>query len=545
MLRIKPRYGKYQYAIAPSDSKLLRSVGLLSIGSISLLAWGFYYFLNMSLLAGIAFTIPLAIIVLYLLINALLMASFRGFDVQSHDKKVTDYWNGDPREPRVGIMIPVAGESPAIVRQTVKAAMNVDYKNKIVVICDDTPRGKYRKLAHDLMCHYIQHDQPGVMKKAGNVNYAISQLPDLEQILVLDADFVPRREILRELLPYIGDHIGIVQTPQHFRMNDKVYAKSKIEFGAAMLQKDFYRVTQVARNRFGSAICVGTNALYNRQALDHVDGFEGVGKYDPWTHSEDVNTGLKMLNYRLEDGKPYRITYVPIQLAIGICPDDYYGFYKQQARWSTGSTRLAFSSRTLFSKVLNPVQKLCYFSNALYYFYTMAILLMPLQFVAIIASGHQFQWIYTLLFVPQLIVTYFITPFVLRREPEPIVGMVTVTATAYTFIQAVWLSLLRRPIGWEATGQKTQSSNAKGKKRAWSRFDQYKLGISLYVLSVYGLTLALAIREGAFGFDPSIFFQIIFAYGLAAQAAHLLYLYSNTTAGKFLLSAKEFLTKER
>lgn len=541
MLRIKPRYGKYQYAITPSDSKLLRSVGLLSIGSISLLAWGFYYFLNMSLLAAAIFMIPLAIIVLYLLIGALLMASFRGFDIESHEQKVADYWRQSGHQPRVGIMIPVAGESPAIVRQTVKAAMNVDYKNKIVVICDDTPRGKYRKLASDLMCHYIQHDQPGVMKKAGNVNYAISQLPDLEQVLVLDADFVPRREILRELIPYAGDHVGIVQTPQHFRMNDKVYAKSKIEFGAAMVQKDFYRITQVARNRFGSAICVGTNALYNRQALDHVGGFEGVGKYDPWTHSEDVNTGLKMLNYRLEDGKPYRITYVPVQLAIGICPDDYYSFYKQQARWSTGSTRLAFSSKTLFSKVLNPIQKLCYFSNALYYFYTMSILLMPLQFVAIIASGHQFQWVYTLLFVPQLIVTFLVTPFVLRREPEPIVGMVTVTATAYTFVQAVWLSLIRRPIGWEATGQKAQN----GKKAGKSRFSQYKLGVALYVLLVYGLTLALAIREGAFGFDPSIFFQVIFACGLIAQVAHLTYLYSNTAAGRFLLSAKEFLTKER
>lgn len=533
--RVTPGHGKYRYAIAPQERFLINLLGILSLASLAFLAIGFFNFIRLSTLAEMVFPLPFIVIFLFRFINALLMTFYPGFDVAQHKKHVADYWKNH-EEVRVGILIPVAGESLSVVAKTVKAALRTDYANKLVVLCDDTSEGKYQALAKRLGCSYVQHDKPGVRKKAGNVNYALSQYPGIEQVLILDADFVPRTEILRELVAYAGGTTGIVQSPQHFRLDDRVYGRSKTEFGAALIQRDFYRITQVARNRFDSAICVGTNALYSRKALDQVGGFEGVGGDDPWTHSEDVNTGLKMMNLRLGDGRSYHIRYIPVQLATGDCPDNYYSFYKQQSRWATGSTRLMFSRKTLFSKVLNPLQKLCYFSNALYYFYTVAILSMPVYFLTLVLAREHYSWHYTLFFIPQLLMTYLICPFVMRQEPEPIVSVITVMTTAYTFVQAIFLAIIRRPIGWEPTG------HTKGTGRT---FRQYKQFVLLYALGVYGVTLAVALRRHAFTASASIILQTMFLLGCFAQLAHMFYLFSDVWLVRKLVAIKDVLMVER
>ncbi len=536
MFRITPGHGKYQYAIAPKERLLINSIGVLSLVSLIFLAVGFVNFLRLSLLAAIVFPLPFAVIFLFHFINAFLMSFYPGFDIDRHKKHVIAYWKNH-EEPRVGIFIPVAGESLSVVGKTVKAALKADYTDKTVVLCDDTKDGRYRALAERLDCAYVQHDRPGVRKKAGNVNYAISQFPDVEQVLILDADFVVRPEILRELVSYSGGATGIVQSPQHFRLDDRVYKRSKTEFGAALIQRDFYRITQVARNRFNSAICVGTNALYSRKVLDMVGGFEGVGGDDPWTHSEDVNTGLKMMNRRLSDGKPYRIRYIPVQLATGDCPENYYQFYKQQSRWATGSTRLMFSPKTLFSKVLTPIQKICYFSNALYYLYTIAILAMPIYFLTLVLGRHGYSWHYTLFFVPQLVMTYLVTPFVLRREPEPVVSVITVMTTAYTFVQAIFLSVVRRPIGWEPTGGAGKGTG--------HTFKQYKRFVLAYVFIAYGATLAIALERHAFTLSASVILQAMFVFACFAQIAHILYLFEDAWLVRKLAVIKNVLTAER
>ena len=63
---------------------------------------------------------------------------------------------------------------------------------------------------------------------------------------------------------------------------------------------------QPARDAADAAICVGTNAVYRRSALDAVGGFAQI------EHSEDVHTGVKMLR------AGYWTRYVPVLLARGL-----------------------------------------------------------------------------------------------------------------------------------------------------------------------------------------------------------------------------------
>ena len=58
-----------------------------------------------------------------------------------------------------------------------------------------------------------------------------------------------------------------MQTPQFFRVKS---AQTWVERAAGPTLEVFYRAVQVSRDRFGSALCVGSNAVYRRAALDAV-----------------------------------------------------------------------------------------------------------------------------------------------------------------------------------------------------------------------------------------------------------------------------------
>ena len=71
-----------------------------------------------------------------------------------------------------------------------------------------------------------------------------------DYILLLDADFAPRHDLLNEALPYMDAYpdTGIVQTPQFFRIADD---QTWVERGAGAVQELFYRSIQTARARKG------------------------------------------------------------------------------------------------------------------------------------------------------------------------------------------------------------------------------------------------------------------------------------------------------
>ena len=131
-------------------------------------------------------------------------------------------------------------------------------------------------------CYIRRPDRPAY-KKSGNLRYAFART-SAEFLVILDADFAPRRDFLAETLPYMDDPaIAIVQTPQYFRSSA---AQTWIERAAGPIQEVFYRTVQVARDRFDAAICCGTSAVYRRTALEPQGGPTLI------PYAEDVHTGL-------------------------------------------------------------------------------------------------------------------------------------------------------------------------------------------------------------------------------------------------------------
>ena len=278
-----------------------------------------------------------------------------GFDLAAHQARIRAWfplWY-----PSVDIYLPICGEPIQVLQNTWQAVSELIACYRGVgraYVLDDGDDPAAAAAAAGFGFSYWVRPNRGEFKKSGNLRYAFSRTKG-EFLVILDADFAPRRDFLAETLPYMSNPaIGIVQTPQFFRGSD---AQTWIEKSAGAIQEVFYRSIQVARDRFGAAICVGTSAVYRRAALEPQGGPTLI------PYAEDVHTGLDVRR------SGWSVAYLPIVLSAGICPDNLDSFVRQQYRWCTGNAGVLFSRR-LWSVPMRIPARLTYLSGFLYYAYT-------------------------------------------------------------------------------------------------------------------------------------------------------------------------------
>lgn len=252
----------------------------------------------------------------------------RSFDLAVHQALVKG-WR-PVRYPSVDIFLPICGEPIDILRNTWAGVQELiqnypGYANAYVL--DDGDSDEATRIVPLFGLIYIRRPEH-VYKKSGNLNYAFHRTHG-ELIVIFDADFCPRPDFLAETLPYMDDPtIGIVQTPQYFRTSPK---QTWVERAAGPTLEIFYRAVQVSRDRFGSALCVGSNAVYRRAALEPTGGFTQI------PYAEDSHTGLDARRHG------YELKYLPLPLATGICPSKLDTFMRQQYRWCCGATSLVWT----------------------------------------------------------------------------------------------------------------------------------------------------------------------------------------------------------
>lgn len=168
------------------------------------------------------------------------------------------------------MFITTYGESPAVIRKTVAAALAMRGKHTTWVL-DDGKGDEVRDLAAELGAHYVRRLSSGGAK-AGNVNHALT-LAKGELFAIFDADFVPDESFLVETVPFFIDpKVAFVQTPQTFANLHTTVAK-----GAGYMQTVFYRFIQPGRNRFNSA-----SLTEHRRGVRAADGSHLGG--DPGPH---------------------------------------------------------------------------------------------------------------------------------------------------------------------------------------------------------------------------------------------------------------------
>jgi cellulose synthase (UDP-forming) len=380
----------------------------------------------------------------------------RDFDLARHDALVAG-WR-PLRYPSLDIWLPNCGEALEILRNTWNHVAALDYPGTLTVYClDDVGLSAVSDMAQEFGFVYLSRPEKGWMKKSGNLRYAY-QHSSGEVIALFDADFCPRPDFLLELMPYIDLElkVAIVQSAQYFRVDRE---QNWIERGAAQVQEFFYRTCQVSRAAKCGAICCGTNALYRRAALDQNGGMTLVPQ------GEDMRTGFDL------ERRGWLLSYVPLNLAMGLSPCDMSSYFKQQYRWCTGSLRL-LSEPLFWESNLPNKAKLCYLAGFNYYIQSaLYLFVLPSLIISLLVFFPQhFNIADYAVILPAIAVMTVAYPLWHRCRFGPAAWSIRVVQQ-WTYVFAIFDFIREATIPWDATGSTVRSV------ASTRRYSQFKFAV--------------------------------------------------------------------
>ncbi len=441
---------------------------LISIGYLSVIGLDPFY------------TFIIAPIMIFLTIYQLFSFSlnlfYKQFNKNKHLEFINEYWK-EGNEPSVDIFLPISGEDILILENTWHYVNKLDYKNYKVYVLDDSKNypDQIRDLCRKYGFSYLRRQNVGEMKKAGNLKYGFENSTG-EYIIIFDADFAPNSDFIKHTLPYMTNKkIGILQTPQYFDNSMESYKSSKIAYNSAFAEEPFYRFIQVSRSRFNGTICCGSNAVYRRSALEEIGGPYQI------EHSEDAHTGFELVT------RGYLVSYMPVILAMGLCPDNNYTFFHQQHRWCMGSMSMMFSRRFWFASV-SWKTKFCYITGFMFYLHNPLIFILPLQLFWVLFIYNDFvpKGI-SYLYLPNIIFSFiFVFLFQIAKFKPGYFSILI--SRIYAYSHAVTASIFKRSVGWVSTNTRQRNLS--------KAYQQTLIFSSIYmIIFIYLILLGIKIGD--------------------------------------------------
>jgi cellulose synthase/poly-beta-1,6-N-acetylglucosamine synthase-like glycosyltransferase len=434
-----------KYSYLKMNRVFLYVIGVFSFLSLSAGMWLFV----ITSPAFYWFGFFVGLLEIYLIISYTITIVGKDYDFEGHKKILEDHPITDENAPTVDIFLPCCKEPLEILANTYKYVKALEWpEGKIkVYVMDDGAMDEVKVLAESFGFNYSVRDDRPRLKKAGNLRWTFARSYG-DFFAIFDADFCPRSDFLKELVPQhlADDKTAIVQSPQFFRVSDD---QTWVEQGAGGIQELFYRVVEVNRNRWGASICVGSNAVYRRAALVEVGGTAEIG------FSEDVHTGFYAVN------RGWKVKYVPLCLACGVCPDTPQAFFSQQMRWCMVSTTLLTNPDFWRSK-LSIVQKLCYMSGMMYYSaISLSIFINPLPGILLLWVRPEFFKYYNLAFaIPSIFYSLLALRFWAKASYSLNVQFIMVIQS-YAYLTAIKDRLFGRALAWVPSGDNKSHRNTK------------------------------------------------------------------------------------
>ena len=236
--------------------------------------------------------------------------------------------------PRVTVQLPIYNEV-YVVERLIHAVAALDYPSdrlQIQILDDSTDetRDVARRAAERLRGRGFDVDyraRPGREGyKAGALQAGLAGATG-EFLLILDADFVPRRDLLRSTLPHFADpSVGMVQA-RWDHLNRDYSLLTRIQ---AILLDGHFVIEHTARHRSGRYFNFnGTAGVWRRDCIEDAGGWAAD------TLTEDLD-----LSYRAQL-RGWRFVYLKDCAAPGEVPVDIRGLRSQQDRWTQGSIQVA------------------------------------------------------------------------------------------------------------------------------------------------------------------------------------------------------------
>jgi cellulose synthase (UDP-forming) len=175
-------------------------------------------------------------------------------------------WGAVPEPPdgaTIDVFITCYSEPVELVRETARAARAIRYPHQTYILDDGSSPAMQAMAQAEGVGYIVRSDawrERSRHAKAGNLNNALFQTRG-ELLLILDADQVPRPEILDRVLSYFRDpDVALVQTPQWF-----YNTPPGDPFGSQAPL--FYGPIQQGKDGWNAAFFCGSNAVVRREAL--------------------------------------------------------------------------------------------------------------------------------------------------------------------------------------------------------------------------------------------------------------------------------------
>ena len=234
--------------------------------------------------------------------------------------------------PRVTVQLPMYNEDQ-VAERIIRTACQIDYpldRLEIQVLDDSTDHSAdiakaavAEWAAKGYPIKYIHRaDRKGY--KAGALAAGMTEASG-DFIAIFDADFLPPRDILHNVLDYfVDEQIGMVQIRwDHLNRDASLLTKSQ-----AIFLDGHFVIEHTARNRSGRFMHFnGTAGVWRRKTIEDAGGWQ----HD--TLTEDLD-----LSYRAQM-KGWQFVYLPQYAAPAELPPEMISFKAQAHRWTKGSVQ--------------------------------------------------------------------------------------------------------------------------------------------------------------------------------------------------------------
>ncbi len=277
----------------------------------------------------ITYILSLTVLLIFASHGFIMLYYYRKYFKHAHDASASENF-----DKTVTIQLPVYNEY-YVVDRLINAVCEIDYpKDKLEIqVLDDSTDETYdllkklvaekRKEGFDIK-HIHRTDRKGF--KAGALKEGL-KIAKGEFIAIFDADFVPKKDFLKNTLKYfVKPNIGMVQTRWE-HLNEDYSILTKIQ---ALALNGHFVIEQAVRNKAGFFINFnGTGGVWRKECIIN------AGNWHDDTITEDLD-----LSYRAQL-KGWKFVYLKDFTTPAELPSEINALKAQQFRWTKGAIETA------------------------------------------------------------------------------------------------------------------------------------------------------------------------------------------------------------
>lgn len=241
--------------------------------------------------------------------------------------------------PKVAVLIPAYNEEKVIER-TVRAALNSNYPNLLVIVIDDGSKDHTLAVARQAFATETAAGQVLILTKpnsgkADALNYGIEHIGDAALFVGIDADTVIAPDAIARLVPhFIDPKVGAIAG--NAKVGNRVNLWTRWQALEYITSQNFERR---ALDVLG-AVSVVPGAI----GAWRVSAVREAGGYHTDTVAEDADLTMALLRLG------YRVEYEDMALAYTEAPTNANGLMRQRFRWSFGILQAVYKHRSVFAR---------------------------------------------------------------------------------------------------------------------------------------------------------------------------------------------------